>query len=94
MQRVVIVYDIPSNKRRRLVSKVLEGYGYRVNRSVFECEIKNKKTLIELESELLDVLDIKKDSLRIYNLCENCKTLSKTLCEEVGVFAKESVYFV
>ena len=36
---VLIVYDIPDNKRRTKLSKFLEGYGRRVQKSVFECFI-------------------------------------------------------
>jgi CRISPR-associated protein Cas2 len=35
----VIAYDTPSDKRRRKMAKVLEGYGARLQRSVFECRL-------------------------------------------------------
>jgi CRISPR-associated protein Cas2 len=31
----VIAYDSPNDKRRRKVAKLLEGYGERIQRSVF-----------------------------------------------------------
>ncbi|NEP62230.1 MAG: CRISPR-associated endonuclease Cas2 [Symploca sp. SIO2G7] len=34
---VLVVYDIPDNKRRTKLAKFLEGYGRRVQYSVFEC---------------------------------------------------------
>jgi len=34
---VVVVYDIPDDKRRTKLSKFLEGYGRRTQFSVFEC---------------------------------------------------------
>jgi CRISPR-associated protein Cas2 len=34
---VLIVYDIPDDKRRLRLSNFLEGYGRRVQYSVFEC---------------------------------------------------------
>jgi CRISPR-associated protein Cas2 len=37
--RIVISYDITDDKRRRKVATILEGYGYRVQYSVFECDI-------------------------------------------------------
>jgi CRISPR-associated protein Cas2 len=57
-QRYVITYDISNNKERRLVSKVLEGYGFRVQKSVFECLL-NKRLLRELKAgmEKLEVCD-------------------------------------
>jgi CRISPR-associated protein Cas2 len=35
----VIAYDSPSNKRRRKLAKLLEGYGERLQWSVFECHL-------------------------------------------------------
>jgi CRISPR-associated protein Cas2 len=34
---VLVVYDVPDNKRRTKLAKFLEGYGRRVQYSVFEC---------------------------------------------------------
>ncbi|MFM7426916.1 MAG: CRISPR-associated endonuclease Cas2 [Elainella sp.] len=36
---VLIVYDIPDDKRRQKLATFLEGYGRRVQLSVFECFI-------------------------------------------------------
>ena len=36
---VVVVYDIPDDKRRVKLSNFLEGYGVRIQWSVFECFI-------------------------------------------------------
>lgn len=37
--RWVVAYDSPCNKRRRKLAVLLEGYGVRVQDSVFECEL-------------------------------------------------------
>jgi CRISPR-associated protein Cas2 len=42
---VLVVYDVPDNKRRTKLAKFLEGYGRRVQYSVFECFL----TLEEME---------------------------------------------
>jgi CRISPR-associated protein Cas2 len=34
---VLVVYDVPDNKRRTKLANFLEGYGRRVQYSVFEC---------------------------------------------------------
>ena len=34
---VLVMYDIPHNKRRTQLATFLEGYGQRVQRSVSEC---------------------------------------------------------
>ena len=39
----IVVYDIPCNKRRKKISDLLEGYGQRVQYSVFECVLNQNK---------------------------------------------------
>ena len=63
----VITYDIPSDKRRKKVSDLLEGYGRRVRYSVFECLLTPKK-YEELKSRLYKRINIAEDSVRFYPL--------------------------
>lgn len=66
--RIVISYDITNDKRRRMVAKLLEGYGYRVQFSVFECDI-TVKQLQKLRRELKPYVKGKEmDSVRFYPL--------------------------
>ena len=37
--RIVVSYDVSDDRRRRKVAKIMEGYGYRVQYSVFECDL-------------------------------------------------------
>lgn len=39
----LVIYDIISNKRRLKLSKLLEGYGMRVQRSCFEIDVEKNK---------------------------------------------------
>jgi CRISPR-associated protein Cas2 len=39
----IVAYDIPSNRRRKKVSDILEGYGRRVQYSVFELVLVKSK---------------------------------------------------
>lgn len=34
---VLVIYDIPDDKRRNKLATFLEGYGRRVQKSAFEC---------------------------------------------------------
>lgn len=63
----VICYDIPDNRRRRLVQKIMEGHGRRVQYSVFECDL-NPARLDRLEGKLLKVIDPEEDDVRFYPL--------------------------
>ena len=67
-----VVYDISSDSERLKVNKILEGFGFRVQKSVFECKM-NRKAKIEL-IEALDKLDIKTGFIKVYRLEYQCKT--------------------
>lgn len=63
----VITYDIPSDKRRKKVADLLEGYGRRVQYSVFECVLSAEKYQ-ELQQRLHKRVNLKEDSVRFYPL--------------------------
>lgn len=62
---LVVSYDIPSNSRRTKIMKTLEGFGARVQYSVFECRLKPAE-IEELRRKLKKLLSVKEDSIRIY----------------------------
>jgi CRISPR-associated protein Cas2 len=61
-----IVYDISINRERSKVDKILKGFGFRIQKSVFECRL-NRKTKNELIEKLND-LEIKSGFVKIYRL--------------------------
>ncbi len=61
----VITYDIPCDKRRKKVSDLLEGYGQRVQYSVFECVL-SKALYDELKKRLRERIKEEEDSIRVY----------------------------
>lgn len=61
----LISYDVHCNKRRKKVSDLLEGYGKRVQYSVFECILTTRK-YSELKRRLLPYINCQEDSLRFY----------------------------
>lgn len=69
---VLVTYDIDTTDRegeRRLarVAKVCEGYGVRVQYSVFECRL-SEVSLQRLAFELADVIERSVDSVRLYRI--------------------------
>jgi len=66
-----VVYDISSDKERRKVDKILRGYGFRIQKSVFECMIR-KRGLNELITKL-EKLEIKTGFIKIYQLYYSSK---------------------
>lgn len=65
----VVCYDIPDDRRRRKVQKIMEGAGRRVQFSVFECEIDDNR-LVRLRRDLLRTIHKEEDDIRFYPLNE------------------------
>jgi CRISPR-associated protein Cas2 len=61
-----VVYDITADRERRKVEKTLKDYGFRIQKSVFECRM-NKRSLKEL-IDRLEKLDLSTGFVKIYKL--------------------------
>jgi len=70
-QLIVVSYDIPDDRRRTKVCKLLKDYGERVQYSVFECQLR-PRDLKRLRERLKPLLEPKEDDLRFYRLCAAC----------------------
>jgi CRISPR-associated protein Cas2 len=66
---VIVVYDIPNDKRRLKVANFLEGYGRRVQYSVFECFL-SLDEMRELHQNIKRLLKLNEDNVRLYWLSE------------------------
>lgn len=69
---LLICYDVETTsaegrKRLRQVAKVCERHGQRVQKSVFECKL-SEQIWANMRSQLEDIIDVERDSLRIYRL--------------------------
>ena len=88
--RVVVSYDISNDKRRRKVAQIMEGYGYRVQYSVFECDL-NAKQLKKLKGQLRPYVKGKEmDSVRFYPLPADAvakvEVIGNDMARTLGVF--------
>ena len=69
---VLVAYDVNTQtsagaKRLRQIAKICEGYGQRVQDSVFECSV-GPSDMEMFRQRLLKVISTQEDSLRIYKL--------------------------
>lgn len=76
---ILIIYDISDNKRRLLLSKRLEKYGFRVQKSAFEAMLTKK--LYQFMIQDIQCVIKPEDDIRIYRLqgsgeviCLGCAT--------------------
>ena len=90
----IITYDITDDKRRRLLSGLLDKYGKRVNYSVYECEF-NKTKLKNLIQQIQSqkCINPKEDSLRFYHIHQNSISKSFEMCKKPEPFEVEDMFF-
>ena len=68
---VVISYDVVDNRRRRRLASLLENYGRRVQKSVFDCSL-GAPRILALKRAVSEEIDPGVDSIRYYHLCRRC----------------------
>ena len=70
---VVVTYDIPEDKRRTKIHKILSSYGQWMQFSVFECSL-TAAEYAKLRNRLDKQIVPDRDSIRFYFLCECCQS--------------------
>lgn len=63
---VVVAYDVPDSRRRNRLARTLEGYGQRVQYSVFECRL-DERRFLRLVAAVREHLE-PGDAVRIYRM--------------------------
>jgi len=70
---VVVSYDVVDDRRRNKIARALKSFGDRVQFSVFECNLE-KEEFQRMAKRLKKLMDEKTDSVRLYRICESCKS--------------------
>jgi len=88
----IVTFDIPDDTTRRRVGDLLETYGLRVQRSVFEisCNAKQRRRLID---DIKALIDIHTDSVRFYPIDTKRAKEAFELGRFPDPFEREAIYF-
>ncbi len=78
---VLVVYDIPDDKRRNKLAIFLEGYGRRVQYSVFECFL-DLAEMRKLHQQVAKRVDEAEDDVRFYWITADAVSKVLTLGSE------------
>ncbi|MEW6418847.1 MAG: CRISPR-associated endonuclease Cas2 [Nitrospirota bacterium] len=70
-QYIVVAYDIVDDNRRNKIADILSAYGQRVNKSVFECFLR-QKDISELKRKIRAHVKKDEDIVLYYCLCREC----------------------
>lgn len=71
MNRWLVAYDIPDNRRRTALANVLEDFGDRVQESVFEVR-GTDQDLETLKERVGRIIEASADRVRVYPVCQAC----------------------
>jgi CRISPR-associated protein Cas2 len=82
-------YDIADSRRRTRISKELERFGLRIQKSFFQCDVA-PALANEIKNSLLDLINKKEDSLIVYPLCSDC--LGKVRLIGNGTMLQETAF--
>lgn len=74
----LVCFDIQDDRHRRRVGVLLEAYGLRVQKSVFEISVQSPVQLTSLQAALKPWLE-EGDDLRFYHLCKDCRSKSQAM---------------
>lgn len=82
MRTLLVCYDIAAPKRLQQMARLMEGFGTRLQRSVFVCYLDRKQQL-RLQERMASLIDAREDSVVILPLCASCVEH----VEEIGLAA-------
>lgn len=88
--RYVIAYDIANDHRRSQVAKILEAWGRRVQKSVFECELSLEEAQ-GVAARLKRLVTAPEDRCHLYRICGECVPKRMVLGSELEAEWKETI---
>ena len=87
----LITYDITEPKRLNNMRRFLKEFGLRTQKSVFECDI-DDVAIRRIRAYCRDNLDLDKDSVRIYRICNRC--INKVVISGLGLKVTQLDYMI
>jgi CRISPR-associated protein Cas2 len=73
---ILVSYDVVDDRKRSLLAGELLNYGRRVQKSVFEC-ILDERRYLEMVEKVEKIIDMTLDSVRFYVICAKCRGIIK-----------------
>ena len=74
----LVCYDVVLDRRRNKVAHILEGYGLRVQKSVFECFM-GLGEMQKLQAQMLKRVSLPEDNVRLYWISADAMPRTLTL---------------
>lgn len=82
MLTYLVCYDIRDDRRRARLARLMEGYGERVQYSVFEVHLRQTQALEALKEQMQQILEPDDSNVRFYRLTADGLVDSMSLAGE------------
>jgi len=93
MARYLVCYDVPHNRRRARISRILNTYGESVQKSVYELPV--SRALMEgCIEHVSNEVDEATDRVAVYRMCEACDDQRAYLGPDQPRIGEEGVFVV
>ena len=90
---MIVAYDIADPKRLRRVAKVMEDYGTRVQKSIFEVSVK-ASVFREMKGRIEQTIAPAEDGVKYFPLCEKCAATVEIIGRGIFVDPDAEFYVV
>jgi CRISPR-associated protein Cas2 len=89
----VICYDVTDDRRRTRLARALDGFGRRVQYSVYEAVL-DRPLFDNLVAKISGIINAEVDRVRIYPLCATCASKRVALGADQEWVGDEVVFIV
>jgi len=88
----IVAYDVSDDDRRHRLATVLLRYGWRIQFSVFECQLSDQ-ALAEVLEDVSATIDLEVDRVHLTPICGNCAD-KRVLVGQATLPPEEKFFFV
>ena len=87
MRHLVVAYDVVDDLKRARLAKFLKGYLERVQKSVFEGDLDDRR-VEAMRKGIEKIVDLENDTVRLYTICARCRPATEII--GTGIFIEPS----
>lgn len=88
---MIVAYDIADPRRLNRVAKIIKDYGVRVQKSIFEVKV-DEKRFKEMKKRVEETIEKEEDGVKYFPLCEKCAGTVEVIGQ--GVFVDPDEEYV
>ena len=88
---MIVAYDIADPRRLNKVAKLIKDYGVRVQKSIFEVDVDNRR-FSEMKVRIEEIIEASEDGVKYFPLCEKCAGTVEIIGQGVFIDPDEEYY--